>query len=237
MAESSTGGETKVSYPYLSANQWNGIRASLKQSVPKTIDVDWVIAKLDTTQKSAQNVLPQLKALGIVDADGRPSDLIPDLRDDDTYAAACQRIVERVYADGLRNAYSESDADPVKVAAWFARNAGTGDVMSRNQAKLYLLLLGGELPSADDTSAQPKPRKKSATPASTARQRPAADSKPRSQEGAESRVAPPTPPAPSGGSGVSPSLHIDMQIHISADAGDAQIEAIFKSMAKHLYGR
>lgn len=34
-----------------------------------------------------------------------------------------------------------------------------------------------------------------------------------------------------------PALHIDVQIHISADASEAQIDAIFDSMAKHLYGK
>jgi hypothetical protein len=32
-----------------------------------------------------------------------------------------------------------------------------------------------------------------------------------------------------------PSLHVDIQIHISSDASTAQIDAIFSSMAKHLY--
>lgn len=235
MAESNSGGDTRVSYPYLSANNWHGIRASLKQSVPKTIDLDWVIAKLDTTQKSARNIIPQLKALGVIDSDGRPSELTPDLRDDDTYADTCQRIVESVYPEGLRNAYSEPDADLAKVASWFARNAGTGDVMSKNQARLYLLLLGGTLPSADDAAAQPKPRRRSQT-GSPATRRSSAKTGPKEETPADPPLSPPPVP-PIGGSGVSPTLHIDMQIHISADAGDAQIEAIFKSMAKHLYGR
>jgi hypothetical protein len=34
-----------------------------------------------------------------------------------------------------------------------------------------------------------------------------------------------------------PSLHIDVQIHISADAKPEQIEQVFASMAKHLYHR
>lgn len=33
-----------------------------------------------------------------------------------------------------------------------------------------------------------------------------------------------------------PSLHIDMQVHISPDASPEQIDKIFESMAKHLYG-
>lgn len=34
-----------------------------------------------------------------------------------------------------------------------------------------------------------------------------------------------------------PALHIDIQVHISADASEAQIDTIFESMAKHLYGK
>jgi hypothetical protein len=33
----------------------------------------------------------------------------------------------------------------------------------------------------------------------------------------------------------SPSLHIDLQIHISSDASFEQIDKIFESIAKHLY--
>lgn len=34
-----------------------------------------------------------------------------------------------------------------------------------------------------------------------------------------------------------PSLHIDVQVHIASDASADQIDQIFASMAKHLYGR
>jgi hypothetical protein len=37
--------------------------------------------------------------------------------------------------------------------------------------------------------------------------------------------------------GLRPDLHIDVQIHISADASTEQIEAVFASMARHLYER
>jgi hypothetical protein len=51
-----------------------------------------------------------------------------------------------------------------------------------------------------------------------------------------------TPPAqnpahaPAAAVGGGPSLHIDVQIHISPEASTAQIDQIFASMAKHLYG-
>lgn len=34
-----------------------------------------------------------------------------------------------------------------------------------------------------------------------------------------------------------PALHIDVQVHISAEASESQIDKIFESMAKHLYGK
>lgn len=34
-----------------------------------------------------------------------------------------------------------------------------------------------------------------------------------------------------------PEVHIDIQIHISPESTSAQIDKIFESMAKHLYGR
>ena len=34
-----------------------------------------------------------------------------------------------------------------------------------------------------------------------------------------------------------PSLHIDVQVHISSEASAEQIDQVFSSMAKHLYGR
>ena len=47
------------------------------------------------------------------------------------------------------------------------------------------------------------------------------------------RVSPVTP----SGDGRAPNVHLDIQIHIPADASLEQIDQIFASMAKHLYGR
>lgn len=231
MADSN--GDPKVTYPYLSSNQWYAVRNKMRQSPPRSIDIDWLIGKLDTTQKTARNLLPQLRALGVVDSDNRVTELGDDLRHDETYAETCQKILEAIYPDSLRNAHSDADEDPAKVASWFSRNARTGEVMSKNQAKTYLLLLSGKLPSADDPTPGPRQRRRSGQSA------PAAPAKPEVKvQTNTAEASPPSPPAPptSGGNG-GPNLHIDLQIHISADAGDAQIEAIFKSMAKHLYGR
>lgn len=46
--------------------------------------------------------------------------------------------------------------------------------------------------------------------------------------------APQTPHVPTAGG---PEVHIDIQIHISPESTAQQIDKIFESMAKHLYGR
>ena len=234
MAE--TAGEAKTSYPYISANQWFGIRARIKQAPPKSIDIDWIIATLDTTQKTARNILPQLRTLGLVEADFKVGGIVDDLRHDDTYTAACHSILERVYPEGLRNAHSDAEAEPAKVASWFSRNARTGEVMSKNQAKAYLLLLGGQLPADEDLAAT-RPRKRSDNPVGRTAKPAAAKNAPLPTASKALSVVPAPAVVSVAGPSGAPTLHIDLQIHVSADAGDSQIDAIFKSMSKHLYGR
>lgn len=234
MAESQA--EAKVSYPYMTAGQWFGVRAKLRQSVPSSVDVDWVMAALGTSEKGARNVLPQLRAVGLIDTDGRPTDLALDLRDDNEYANACKKILEELYPENLRAAWDNPADEPTSVAAWFMRNAHTGQAAAMNQAKLYLTLLKGELPSPEAAKkaaakkATPGPAKK-ATAANSAK-----EMKTSTDVVHEASNKQPTPPTPAG-AGLGPSLHIDMQIHISADASDSQIDTVFKSMAKYLYGR
>lgn len=228
-----TDSEAKVSYPYMTSGQWFGVRAKLRQSMPSTIDVDWVMAALGTSDKGARNIVPQLRAVGLIDGEGKPlHDLVQDLRDDDAYPAACKRVREALYPSTLLSSWDDPDADADKVAAWFMRNAGTGAVTAKMQAKLYLVLLQAELPSPDQvgkaTSKRSAATAKSVAPKTNNRKNdgPAATKREQREPG--------TPPA---GTDRGPNLHVDVQIHISADASDTQIDTIFKSMAKHLYGR
>lgn len=223
--------EARPAYPYLTTGQWFAVRAKMKQSLPRTVDIDWLMATLGTSEKGARNLLPQLKATGLVGADGTPTAVARDFRDDDEYATACRTVLEAVYPETLRNAYDDPEADPTAVANWFMRNAGTGAASAKMQARLYLALLGGKLPSGEAAAKAPR-RKPTATP----KVAPASPPKEGREEVApENDATPKTRTQTHSQQG--PNLHIDLQIHIAADAGDAQIESIFASMAKHLYGR
>jgi len=252
MADATT--DTKVSFPYMTAAQWFGVRAKLRQSVPKAIDIDWIMSALGTSEKGARNIMPQLRAVGLVDPDGAPSELALDLRDDDTYSEAARRVLESLYPDGLRSAYNDPSEDASRVASWFMRNAKTGQATAGMQAKLYLTLLKGELPSPEDARAKvtPTTARKPKEPTAKGGRAKATPMRKKPQLHEQSEVDAEVRSGDddsrgsgSGGGGAGerrresggPSLHIDLQIHISADAGREQIDAMFESMAKHLYGR
>lgn len=230
-------------FPYMSPNQLTAVRARLKQSVPSVITVDWIIAALDSTEKTARNVAPQLKLLGLVDGEARPTELVYDFKDDETFAKACSEMVEHAYPETLRQAHEDPAADASRVAGWFGRNAKTGEAVAGMQARMYLWLLKAEMPAADDKpqkrrTVKPKLPKKddpgtaqTVTSAHTPRRDVMREPDDESGAGGEKDVTP--PPAPPAG----PNLHVDVQVHVAADASAEQIDAIFASMAKHLYGR
>lgn len=231
--------DTRTSYPYMSANQWWGLRSRFKRAVPSgPVTLDWIMGALDTTQKGAGNVLPQLRLLGLTDANNKATELVHDFKDDATYTQATKVILSATYPAALLDAHDDPEADPTRVASWFSRNAKTGERASISQAKLYLLILSGQLPDPEEANAKPKaprPAARKKAPPQTAAQ----------GAGGETNETETLTPPPVGngtgsngnGGGNGPTLHVDLQIHISADAGDAQIDAIFKSMAKHLYGK
>jgi hypothetical protein len=223
MADSTT---ARQSYPYMSPTMFATIRGKLRQSRPTAITVDWLASVLNVSEKAAKNTFPQLRAMGLVTTDGNPSAIADDLRVDETYTKACEEIIESTYPTGLREAFHNADdADAGQVSSWFMRNANTGELTAERQARLYLYLLKGEMGESSASVSTTRPATK------TVKKAPAkkiTETKDQQRDQGHQN----DPPAPK-----APNLHIDVQIHIAADARDEQIEAIFSSMAKHLYGR
>jgi hypothetical protein len=177
--------------------------------------------------------------LGLTDVANKVTDLVYDLKDDETYKKATQTILANAYPTTLLEAHDDPSADPNKVAGWFGRYAKTGERTAISQAKLYLLILSGELPDPDDVAPKQKTPRASAKKSISTTATPTASATQTALAAGGAKVVAPasTSQVPASNSGNGPTLHVDLQIHIAADAGDAQIDAIFKSMAKHLYGK
>lgn len=247
---SDTSADAKRVYPYLSANVLIQLRQMFQRTMPSRVTVTYLQSALGfEKEKGAKNLLPQLRSLGLIDDAGTPTDLAARFRIDDDYPEVAREIVEAVYPQELRELFPGPDADISRVAAWLMRHTGGGQASAAAQARLYVVLTSGKVPSSEKST---KPSAAGGTgggstrPAAPRRSRRTADEagKQASDTAAGSRLEPgastgsantPTLPPTQGGS--LPGLHIDIQIHIDAEATTDQIDAVFASMAKHLYGR
>ncbi len=230
MADTDSGNRT---YPTISANVWNELRLRFQKSVPAKVTSSYLQSALGfNTEKAAKNLLPQLRAVGLIDADGVPTDLAKTYRLDDAYAESTKSIVTSIYPSELRDLFPGPAEDATEVANWFMRSTGGGQATAGMQARFYLSLVSGDLPTAERTakassgdSTPPRPRRpRVSTP------------KPPTSAGTETEQSQAEPPREGGQKAARPNLHIDVQVHIAADASAEQIEAVFASMAKHLYG-
>lgn len=100
-------------------------------------------------------------------------------------------------------------------------------------AATYAMIASKEVPEAlasESKKAGAKKRTPAKTPPSKGAKPPAT---PAQQNPVVEPPAAPATPATSPNSG--PNVHLDIQIHIPADASLEQIDKIFASMAKHLY--
>jgi hypothetical protein len=223
-------------FPILPASAWWGLRSRWQSSLPGKVDAQYVETVLGVGEKSAKNIVPQVRTLGLIDEDGKPTPLANEWRTDDGYPDACKQIVETVYPSALRDAVPPDDKlDKDAAGRWFVRERKVGEAAGRQMAALYALIAEAN-PKGGENQRAPRSDRSAAT----------ADRKPRTQGagGRQTRTTgkveqqqqpPPPPPPPDNGRSTTPSLHIDVNVHIASDATPEQIDAIFASMSKHLY--
>jgi len=137
-------------------------------------------------------------------------------------------MLEKVYPEELRHLAPPPTPDRAQIVRWISRKTQTGDGASNQMAAFYLLLANGD-PKDPDTGENDEPSKARAKPAPTTGRRAARPAplaaKPAAAMDAEVHLAKQRTPA----------MHIDVQVHISPQASPEQIDAIFASMARHLY--
>jgi hypothetical protein len=223
--------EKKTSYPTIPARHWWSLRKKFQQSIPASVSPGYVATALGMKEASAKaNIIPTLAVAGIIDENGVPQDRAVRWRDDESYPKVCAEIRKELYPQELLDAIPGPTVDRAAVERWFATNTGVGAAAARRMAIVYELLCEADPSKTQDVSAK--------TSKKTTKTRRSKATK------AVESVAPPTkigiePPVfqkpvitPAN---FAPSLHIDIQIHISPEASLDQIDQIFASMAKHFY--
>ncbi|WP_423918977.1 hypothetical protein [Candidatus Poriferisodalis sp.] len=172
-----------------------------------------------------------MRRLGLIDEDGVLTERGNKWRVDTSYGDACQEILDEVYPNAL-GAMIDADGSPdvAGVRTWFDHK-GFGESSARQMSATFVMIASKQIPELividSGRAAKNAPAAKKAAAVS-----PKSEETPASQElpGSE----PPTPPEKSNGG---PTVHLDIQIHIPADATPEKIDQIFSSMARHLYAK
>lgn len=182
--------------------------------IPPKATVQW-LKTIGYTSSNDASLLGVLKAVGLVDSSGIPTS---------TWSAYRGGHHKRALGDAIRRGYAELFA--VYPDAWQRTNTELEHVFSTSSTagKQVIQKTVGTFKALCDCA-----------------EFGAADHQPAPVVHTGPMHVPvtngaPPPPRIAGPEGMSPSVHIDIQIHISAEASSDQIDQIFKSMAKHLYG-
>lgn len=181
--------------------------------VPKKVDTVWLKA-IGFTSSNDKSLLPVLKSIDFIDGGKAPTDRWRKFRGIDGDVALGEAI-RHGYSD-LYDFYEDAhDRSTSEVANVFKTKSSAGDQAISKAVSTFKALTAEAKFTSSAQSKSP-------------------DLGTSEREGALAN--PPEIPvraATAGGS--TPSLHIDLQVHISPEATVEQIDKIFASMAKHLY--
>lgn len=211
-----------ISFPQIPSTVWWGMRNLLINSPRATFDESMISAKLGVQQAAARQYVAELKKVGILDDEGKGTDLANRWRMDDSYSEAVKDIANKVYPSSLVTIAPPGAADRQTVKNWFMTQ-GLGAGSAGNKTATYLLLTS-ELP---EDSAQTKTTKV-----------PASSEKAPSTSKKSSKLNPGKKELQNTKENNSDSLplNVNVQVHISADASTEQIDAIFSAMRKYRIG-
>ncbi len=225
--------EGQKSFPRIPAKNWWELRRRFAQTLPKAADEDYLQAVLGlTSSRSAANLIAPLRTVGLIDEDNHPTDRANDWRSDEHYSDVCKQILDEVYPSNLRDLFLPPKPDFEGVKAWFSRNTKVGNSTANAMASFYVLIAEGDSSGGSRIVAKAKPTSRT-TPSPRAASKATSTVKAESErtrmdQGKQERKI---------SDQEWPTVHIDVQIHIAADASAEQIDALFESMAKHLYQR
>ena len=221
----------RKTYPSLPAKAWWALRKKFNQSIPPQVTPSYLVAVLGGKERSAKgNVLPALKAAGLVDQDGATTHRATLWRDDTSYSDVCKEIREEIYPPDLLNAISGPSIDRDAAKRWFMTTTGCGEQAARKMVVMYSLLAEADPTGGDQVAASKSTSRKaskSRKPKKAASPEKPERADPKDNDSRGSRIP-----------GLDmPEMRLNVEIRIDASVTPEQIDLIFASMAKHLYGR
>lgn len=199
-----------------------------RKKLPDELSIE-ILKKLSLASGNEAQTLSALQFLGVYDDKGKATKGGQDvflLHKDDEFQAAFAKLVSAAYSDLFKlhgdHGWSLSESDLI---SYFRNSDKTPASTGKRQALAF---------SASAVIAGKREgRSAVATPKSTA-------TKSESKKAPKVTVSKPDAKANENGGGggnhsFSPTVHIDVQVHISPESTQEQIDQIFASMRKHLF--
>jgi len=216
-------------FPKISEGNWWKLRELFKKSIPGSVNPKYLAISLEMTELSARtNIMPALQQLGIIDDQGKPTERANHWRIDEKYPEVCAEIVSEIYPQELLDTCPGPNPDKQKVQKWFTTTRALGESAAQKLTSTFILLVSAEIKS--DTG---KSLKKKVTKNNSDRSKGKSKLDDVQEEIIEESEIEKKKPIPH--SYKSPTVHVDLQIHISPESSPELVDKIFESIRKHLY--
>ena len=218
---------TKKTYPRLSPKNWWDLRNRFKKTIPTQEDSTYLATVLNMSKESAQsNILPFLKMIVLIDPEGKTQDLAKRWRDDKEYPKVCKEMLEHVYPKSLLDTASDRSKIRDEAKRWFMQETGVGAHAANKMTAFYALLQDANVEGEKSIHEMVKKSADTKTAKRGWKGKPAVRDKTNDEveetEDADKIV------------NQFPEIHINVQVHVSADSTPEQVDHLFASIAKHL---
>ena len=231
----------KPAYPTFPASCWWPLRERFKRALPSAVTADYLQSVLEVEPKTARNLVPMLRQMGLVDEGGAVSARANLWRVDEEYPGVCTAIRSELYPASLRDAVPDPSRDFDGAVRWFMKSTGVGTAAAKRMARFYALLSEGN-PDAPVERSAPAERRARPTRASAGSRGPAARNGNTSQLRSEIDAAPNGSPTvlsvlQAGASTAEVATtppQLVIQIQLPASATPEQIDQLVASIARHL---
>ena len=183
--------------------------------VPPVADFSW-LQTIGFENSNDRRILSILSFLDFLDESGKPTNNWHSYRDETQSMKVMADCIRSGYAelfDVYEDAFRRTD---VELKGFFKRQTNSGERVVKNTVQTFKTLCDlADFATPSDNGVR------------------TGENGNTSVASADTALVPP----PNNIDPAAPALHIDIQVHISADASETQIDKIFESMAKHLYGK
>src|SRR5687768_5876335 len=122
---------SRAAYPTFPSSCWWPLRERFKRALPPAVTAEYLQAVLEVESKTARNLIPMLRQMGLTDERGMLRARANAWRVDSEYATVCREIRDEIYPSALRHAVPDPTIDFESAVRWFMKSTGVGTAAAK----------------------------------------------------------------------------------------------------------